>query len=142
MDTSCLDPSTALLVEQALSAERHGWLLLVLGLTALIIALVMIWLFSATSTTTTPTDTTCFGQWGVLPSRSAPIINNCGESRTLPCTFNVTTLASAVQQCTALACNSFIYNEVTGQMSIVDTGQPTFEAPQIDLFIQQNGVLP
>lgn len=122
-----------------------GWVILAVSLAGIIILLIIIWLVSSLFyTSNAPTgECSCTGEWGVLPGYGANVLNRCGTNGANPCVFDISSLSGATNLCDQVKdfCSAFTYNEVTGQMAIVDSST-SFQSPSVDLFVRQNGIIP
>jgi hypothetical protein len=120
-----------------------GWIILTSVLAIIIIIFLLIGIFSLIHNNNNgKKECSCYGHWGVIPNHSATILNRCGTDHASPCNFEVMSLDAAITECNNLKtfCDAFIYNENTQIMSIVDKSN-SFEAPAIDLFARQHGVI-
>jgi len=79
--------------------------------------------FYATSVMVRPDEcSSSTGAYGVLPGATGTTISLCGSDGTSPCSFNETSLTSAVEKCEELGpsvCVAFTYSEKTGEMNVV-----------------------
>lgn len=107
-----------------------GWLVLTLVLTAIIILLLLLWIFGVT----VQQQCAFAAPWGVMPDTAGMPLLNCGSSQNQICTFPVESLTGAINQCEQLQCTAFMYNELLAQMTVVDPTGPTTATPQTDLF--------
>ena len=122
-----------------------SWIILTSSLTLIIIIFIFLYTFSSVYYTNqhVRVECNCYGDWGVFPNVGANTLNRCGPDNTQPCLFNISSLSEAVAQCNQVKdfCNSFVYNETTRQMSIVDSST-SFASPGVDLFVRQHGIVP
>jgi hypothetical protein len=113
-----------------------GWIILTLVLTGIIILLLLLWVFG----TSVPQQCSFGAPWGVIPDTSGPSLMTCGSSHNQICTFPVSSLSGAINQCDQLQCSQFMYNELLQQMTIVDPNGPRTSTPQTDLFIRNSPI--
>jgi len=102
--------------------EKNGYIIIGIFLFSIIIILLALIIYLGIKLNDPKTGCpSSFGQFGIMPNLDNIVINKCGTNGTSPCTFNVSTVAGAIDKCNTLAsvCNTFSFNESRKEMKII-----------------------
>jgi len=105
---------------------------------AVIFAIVFLILFAVAASQKTSVQQNARAEFGVVVNTDSNALEQCGTSKSLPCTFQKASISDCEDECNLLnaICTAFTYNAQTQEMKIV--GTPTFSSPGVNLFLRQN----
>lgn len=82
------------------------------------------------------------GDFAVKPFYRGTILQNCGTSRNLPCSFSgVNSVKAAIDRCNAEECVSFSYTADSEVLTLLNPNFPIVTGGSGDVYIRQTGII-